>query len=554
VIALFWLIAVLLQIHNGAYASEFTTYQDEPAHYVTGLMVRDYIGQGFPSGPLAFARDYYLHYPKVALGHWPPVFYAIQGPWMLVFSESRTSILALMALLAGLFAWLTSVQVAKRLGTIAGLAVGVLILLIPVVQEQTSMVMMECLLGIFSVLAASAFGDYLDSERTKDAVLFGWWTAVTILTKGNGWALVLIPPVALVVSGKLRLLLTRSFWLGASVVAIALPWQLATLKLASDGWNGGSLQRYIPHATKQFNIYLFNAAGPVVAILAVVGIVAYCVLPWMRRSRPTGFWSSMLGLMVATLVFHIAIPAGIEERKMIIGFSALAAFALAGAGVVVKGVGSRFGTTSSPSFSPASSTADANPSASTGWISGIAAALVLAGLLIGAGFGGFQPKQPMRVEATAMSIATDPLYAGTAVLVSGGAQFEGVVISETAMHEHRPNHVFLRATKMLATVSWDGSNYALRYPDPAQMMQQLDSMPIELVAFENRPDVQEFPHHAVLWSAIRADANWELVPGQPDAGNGALLYRRKQAISRITPAQLEQLRDQIGLSTLVSVP
>ena len=52
---------------------------------MTGLMVRDYIAAGFPDSPFRFAENYYLHYPKVAIGHWPPVFYSIQAAWMLIF-------------------------------------------------------------------------------------------------------------------------------------------------------------------------------------------------------------------------------------------------------------------------------------------------------------------------------------------------------------------------------------------------------------------------------------------------------------------------------------
>ena len=82
---LYFSITVLLQWASGTYHSDFGGYPDEPGHYVTGLMVRDYIAAGFPDSPSRFAENYYLHYPKVAIGHWPPVFYSIQAAWMLIF-------------------------------------------------------------------------------------------------------------------------------------------------------------------------------------------------------------------------------------------------------------------------------------------------------------------------------------------------------------------------------------------------------------------------------------------------------------------------------------
>ncbi len=96
-----------LQILSGAYRAEFAGYPDESAHYVTSLMVRDFIAGGNYTNPVQFADDYYAHYPKVALGHWPPLFYAFGGLWMLIFSASRQSVLLGMAVFTAVFAWIT---------------------------------------------------------------------------------------------------------------------------------------------------------------------------------------------------------------------------------------------------------------------------------------------------------------------------------------------------------------------------------------------------------------------------------------------------------------
>src|SRR5689334_11391847 len=82
-------VAALLSWHGHAFRVELSSDPDEPAHYVSGLLVRDYLAQGVPGSPMAFARDFYLHYPKVAIGHWPPLFYVVQGVWTLLFTPSR---------------------------------------------------------------------------------------------------------------------------------------------------------------------------------------------------------------------------------------------------------------------------------------------------------------------------------------------------------------------------------------------------------------------------------------------------------------------------------
>src|SRR5947209_3781016 len=66
-------LTIALQALGGAWKAEFSGYPDEPAHFVTGLMIRDYIASGFPGSPVKFAENYYLHYPKVAFGMWGPL-------------------------------------------------------------------------------------------------------------------------------------------------------------------------------------------------------------------------------------------------------------------------------------------------------------------------------------------------------------------------------------------------------------------------------------------------------------------------------------------------
>ena len=103
---LFFGVQTSLQWVNGAFISEFGGHSDEAAHYVTGLMVHDYVAAlrqaQDPDPPMKFAKEYYIHYPKVAMGHWPPFFYVVQTAWTLLFSPSRISMILLMAFLTTL--------------------------------------------------------------------------------------------------------------------------------------------------------------------------------------------------------------------------------------------------------------------------------------------------------------------------------------------------------------------------------------------------------------------------------------------------------------------
>ena len=84
------LITFALQVMSGTYSSDLGREEDEPAHFITGLMVYDYVTTSIGSDPIAFAESYYLHYPKIAFGNWPPLFYVIQTLWYMVFGPTKS--------------------------------------------------------------------------------------------------------------------------------------------------------------------------------------------------------------------------------------------------------------------------------------------------------------------------------------------------------------------------------------------------------------------------------------------------------------------------------
>ena len=140
-LVLFLGVSVLLQNLAGAYRADLDGYPDEPAHLLTGLMVHDYVMSGFSQRPMQFAESYYLHYPKIAFGIWPPLFHFTEALWFLLIPPSRAAALVLQALItAGLAASLAVVTV-RRFGWVIGLAAGLAFTALPTVQSFTGMVM-----------------------------------------------------------------------------------------------------------------------------------------------------------------------------------------------------------------------------------------------------------------------------------------------------------------------------------------------------------------------------------------------------------------------------
>src|ERR1700722_9448309 len=232
VLAALLLAAIGFQILGNAYGSEFGGYPDESAHFITGLMIRDYIASGFHQGPMRYAENYYLHYPKVAFGMWGPLLHFTEAGWMLVFPPSRITILVLMALITALTAFFLYRALRDEVGTPLAFLTAILFIAVPNVQTYTAMVMSDGLVALMDFLAAMAFARYLDTKDWKYSAQFGVFATLSILTKGNGVALVFLPLFAMIFAGKLGLLKRGSLWVSAiPLILVALPWQVFSAKM-----------------------------------------------------------------------------------------------------------------------------------------------------------------------------------------------------------------------------------------------------------------------------------------------------------------------------------
>src|SRR5262249_11681874 len=141
-------------------------------HLITGLMIRDYILDAAVQSPMAFAERYYVSYPRVAFGMWPPLFHVLEGAWVLVLPPSRTSAMLLMALITALLALLIC-SFARRLGDGTGLIAAVLFLTSPIGSEGAAFLNIDMLVALFCFAAAWYFGAFLESSDWRDSLKFG---------------------------------------------------------------------------------------------------------------------------------------------------------------------------------------------------------------------------------------------------------------------------------------------------------------------------------------------------------------------------------------------
>jgi 4-amino-4-deoxy-L-arabinose transferase-like glycosyltransferase len=494
-----------MQWRIGALQADFGGHPDEPAHYVTGLMVHDYIGGHLFAPPLRFALDYYIHYPNVGLGNWPPLFYVGESLWMFAFGTSRAAVLAFVAVAAALLAVAIARVAARELGIVPAVASAGLFLVLPTVREQFSLVGPDVLVSLLMFVAATTYGRYLQLPSVRNAIRFGVLASLAILTKGNGVALALVPAIALLLHRRWDLLRRASFWVPALVVLVmAGPWQVLTFRVSQSAFAGETGWAFFSTAIPFFLRAIEQDFGWPILLLALAGAVHVMRRPDVRESR----WVPIISLAVAVLLFHSVVPASMESRYMLSAFPSIVLLAGAGAVVVARQLPARWPLLARQTL-----------------VAGAAAAAFAA-------VTDYTPVRSYGAGAVARAVVADTVMRNPVVLVSSENQREGAVVAELAARDRGGlERYVMRGGKVLARMDWLGRNYSALFTEEAALQAFLDSIPVGLVVLDTSPGIHDYSHHDLLRRTItNRPAEWQLIgtfaPSSSAPGAGPLqLYR-----------------------------
>lgn len=497
---------LLLQWRTGAFSAEFSGYPDEASHYVSGLLAHDYVLAGLPREPMRFAQNFYLHYPYLAIGHWPPAFYAIEGAWMLLFSPSRVSVMMLMVVITSALAFTVYKLVYREFGTVSAGMVAGLLICCPLVLQYTAMVMLESLLALFSLWAAVYFGRFIDQGRWQDSGKFAVFASLAIMTKANGFELALVPAFVLLLTRRFYFLRRWSFWVpGLFVALVALPWHLATLHLMLPTFTADAGIRFTVRALSFFTAALVPALGSTVLILSVLGVVVRIVKPYAHNGVE-GKWAVLASLAVSVIVFHSIFSGGLERRYLVTALAPILMFSAAGAMFVVDKL-------PFPALNPL-------------WRQNIVLAASFL-IFIKMTFAWPPMASPGFKDAAARTLSA-PSFKNGLILVSSETNVgEGIFVSEIAMRDHGLNHVVLRASKVLADNSWNQSldpNYRPLFPDSQSVRKCLELSHIRFVVLDTSPGPKTYEHHQQLSQMLREHhESWRLI-GSYGARGAVRLY------------------------------
>jgi hypothetical protein len=472
------IIGMAAMASSNAYFAGFSG-ADEPSHFLNGYFISTYFKAHMGTNPLAYATDYYVHYPKISIGHWPPAYYGLLGLLFLIIPVSYPWLFSLNVLVASL----PALGVAAFLGRLAGRRValaGVVIYMVtPLVAEGQIMFMVDQPLAGCLLAATAIWIGYAKRQTWVRAISFAALAALAVLVKGNGWVAVLIPVFHMALTGRWRLLLSVKLGLAAMLGALAVvPWYLVTAKISADGFNYQAGLPYAWHALSANIVFMANNISLPGVALALFGVVA----EWRARKLDAARWNVVAGLIalvLATLVLQSIVPVDIVDRYMAPALPAVVVLALVGA------------------WRLWSLRLAAWPRAAR-----IAAAMLVICMVVPGSLHLAQrlPKSDVGAEAVAALIA--PAGAPVVTVVDGAAGYEGSVIAAAAVRDPNLHNYMLRSSKVLAVSNFMGSSYTLQFAGNAGVLAELARLGVQNVVLVRARDLPSYPHSVQLLAAL----------------------------------------------------
>lgn len=463
---------LVLQLAHGAYRGEFL--DDEASHYISGLFLKEWLTSGSLTTPLSYLKAFHSHYAQIGIGHWPPFFYGVEAAWMLIFGQSKISVIVLSAAVTFVTSMTLYKAVADRFGWMEGLFAAAAFLVSPVVQLASTQLMLDVPTALFCVLAMLSYTRYLDTGHLRFSVLFGVMASAAMMVKGNAAALALLPAFAVVLGSRWDLLRRPSFWAPLPIVAVATgPWYAFTYGMAEQGFRYEWGWTYISVSTAENARYLLDNLGALILLFAAIGFVRLV----FRAGKPAdSLLVSAAALFLSVWIFQTFVPAAIQDRYLIPALPGLIIVAVYGIHAVFIKMQS--------AISPKQATA------------ALAGALAIS-LLVPVAAGGITtaPKGIQGFANAAKEVWALRKERNPVVLIVTDGAGEGAAITELAMLDPRPPSLFaVRGSRIFGGGGYNQQDYLPRFEDPNQLMREIDEYSIPLMIFQPDPSGKKWMH------------------------------------------------------------
>jgi len=394
-----------------------------------------------------------------------------------------------MAILAGLISVLLYGETSRGVGRPYAFVAATLFPMLPIVQQHTSSIMAELPLTLLTFATAITFTRLIDRPTSGRAFYFGLFLCSAIYLKGNGWALMALPVIALFVTQSMSSLLKKQFWIPLTcVVACCLPLAWATMQMTTDGWAEQSPSiSFFMRALPTMSGFHATIIGVPLLFLACAGMFIKIVDPLWKGKPVQNLWATNFALIVSVLIFHTVVPTSTEPRKIFMSIPSLLIFAAAGIEGWVELQRRR------------------------GWIGKLSSATPF---IFGALIAALCLVQPYRsihanMGPVAQRLLDEKPLDRSAILVASTEMDERAELSFVAEIADREGgdygHAVIRAGKFIADSSWLGLDYKLRYANKAQVISAMRSIPVSaivLYARDGRVQTCALPICVLTWRGL----------------------------------------------------
>jgi 4-amino-4-deoxy-L-arabinose transferase-like glycosyltransferase len=476
---------------------------DESAHYVNTLFLADWLRAGLPS-PMAFARDFYAHYPKLSIGHWPPGWYAMLTPFFALLWPSPFTAAIFSAFVAGLPAvlilWALNRIGAWRLGLAAAFAM----LVLPLVIDSTWNFLLDQPVALVVGLGAIAWLRATEVPGWRRFALFGALAAFAPLVKGNGALIALVPAIEILLARRWAILRDRRLWVvAATTLMVVAPWYAVSFRISSGGFN------YAPGLDYAWTALSTNIGALIADLgwLGVVLMVAGAALGW-RDARARPVVRLALAVIVATLAFQSIIPVALDPRYILPVIPW--AVTLVATAILIVWRRGRLGRIAAVTL---------------GMAILIPPVTALTRLV---------PKRDMGAPAIVTTMRISPGI----WLVDGRAGGEGAIIAEAAYQDRGRHRLWAaRASQWLSGSDFMGRGYQLIARTPEQAAAILDRIGVAGAVIVRDRGRDAYPHSAILLRTV-GGGDHRVTRRRFDRGDGEVVVATRKAPIAPHPEQL----------------
>ena len=449
----FLTIIVAIQWSVGAYRVE-PGVSDGTSDLMQGLLVRDYLADGLRQNPVAFAAEYQKSYPNLRAGTRPSLFHGGLGLLLVPHWPSHA---AALFLLAAVVAWTTwrlyrIVTMVATPGT--GFIVCLLFFSTPAVVGFTTGVTVDAVVAACAMEATYWLSVYMTSDRLRHAMLFGLFAGVCCLTTSSGFALMLMPLVTVVLSGRFHLLRRSGLYVATAIVVVVFaPALISASPLDPPVTLEYRLSRLVGDIT-----HLWLQLGTVAMMLAAIGLI-YAIRHGGRSADepPAAIGLAMAALLVVSMSFSFFTGASTLNGTAALALPAL--FGLAPMGI------------------RAASSFVAGPKRGQTLYTAL---LVIFAVTMFYARPQLAVQKPSGYQALTDYLQSRGAIAGKRVLIVSDPDGENMFVTDVAMRRLEPRPVIVRGSDVLSS--------------PQAVMRKIEALDVDYVLLDSSDHSKEQPY------------------------------------------------------------